>query len=114
MQGTNLPLRKWVIGIYLMSTSVEGASSVMLHRGLGVTRKSAQSLARKIRAGAPAGTNTTGTGERVADTPKRGRGRPVEKTIAGIEASAEEIRDAIFRARTSRAVGSNSHLGWRK
>ena len=32
------------------------------------------------------------------DGVKRGRGRPVERTIEPIPATAEEIRDAIFRA----------------
>ena len=34
MQSSNLPLRKWVIGFYLMSTNLKGVSSMKLHRDL--------------------------------------------------------------------------------
>ncbi len=51
MQSSKLPLRKWVIGIYLMSTSLKGVSSMKLHRDLGVTQKTAWMMAQKIREG---------------------------------------------------------------
>ena len=47
MQSSNLPL--WVIGIYLMSTSLKGVSK--LHRDLGITQKTAWMMAQKIREG---------------------------------------------------------------
>ncbi len=49
MESSNLPLRKWVIGIYLMTTSLKGVSSMMLHRDLNITRKSAWFTAQRIR-----------------------------------------------------------------
>ena len=51
MHGSKLPLRKWVIGIYLMSTSLKGVASMKLHRDLGVTQKTAWMMAQKIREG---------------------------------------------------------------
>lgn len=51
MQSSKLPLRKWVIGIYLMSTSLKGVSSMKLHRDLGITQKTAWMMAQKIREG---------------------------------------------------------------
>ena len=51
MQSSNLPLRKWVIGIYLMSTSLMGVSSMKLRRDLGTTQKTAWMMAHKIRKG---------------------------------------------------------------
>ena len=51
MQGSNLPLRKWALGIYLMSTSLEGVSSIKLHRDLGITQKTAWMMEHKIRQG---------------------------------------------------------------
>ena len=50
MMGSNLPLRKWVFAIYLMTTSLKGVSSMKFHRDLGMTQKSAWLLAQKIRA----------------------------------------------------------------
>ena len=51
MQSSKLPLRKWVIGIYLMSTSLKGVSSMKLHRDIGITQKTAWMMAQKIREG---------------------------------------------------------------
>ncbi len=51
MQSSKVPLQKWVIAIYLMSTSLKGVSSMKLHRDLGLTQKTAWSLAQKIRQG---------------------------------------------------------------
>ena len=35
MQSSNLPLRKWAIAIYQMTTSLKGVSSMKLHRDPG-------------------------------------------------------------------------------
>ena len=51
MRHSKVPLRKWVIAIYLMSTSLKGVSSMKLHRELGVTQKTAWMMAQKIREG---------------------------------------------------------------
>ena len=49
MEASNLPLRKWVVGIYLMTTSLKGVSSMKLHRDLNITQKSAWFMAQRIR-----------------------------------------------------------------
>ena len=51
MQSSKLPLRKWAVGIYLMSTSLKGVSSMKLRRDLGITQKTAWMMAQKIRQG---------------------------------------------------------------
>jgi len=51
MQSSKVPLQKWVIAMYLMSTSLNGVSSMKLHRDLGLTQKTAWLLAQKIRQG---------------------------------------------------------------
>jgi transposase-like protein len=51
MQSSKVPLQKWVIAMYLLSTSLKGVSSMKLHRDLGVTQKTAWLLAQKIRQG---------------------------------------------------------------
>jgi transposase-like protein len=51
MQSSKVALQKWVIAMYLMSTSHKGVSSMKLHRDLGVTQKTAWTLAQKIRQG---------------------------------------------------------------
>ncbi len=49
MHGSNLPLRKWGLAIYLLTTNLKGVSSMKLHRDLGVTQKTAWHLAHRIR-----------------------------------------------------------------
>ena len=51
MQSSKLPLQKWAFGIYLMSTSLKGVSSMKLHRDLGISQKTAWMLVHKIREG---------------------------------------------------------------
>lgn len=51
MQSTKLPLRTWAFGIYLMSTSLKGVSSMKLHRDLDISQKTAWMMAHKIREG---------------------------------------------------------------
>ena len=49
MEGSNLPLSKWALAAYLMTTNLKGVSSMKLHRDLGVTQKTAWHLAHRIR-----------------------------------------------------------------
>ncbi len=49
MHRSRIPLRKWVIAIYLWATSLKGVSSMKLHRDLDITQKSAYFLAQRLR-----------------------------------------------------------------
>ena len=49
MEGSNVPLNKWALCIYLLNTSLKGVSSMKLHRDLGVTQKTAWFMAHRIR-----------------------------------------------------------------
>ena len=51
MERSKVPLRLWAFGIYLMSTSLKGVSSMKLHRDLDITQRTAWFLAHRIRAG---------------------------------------------------------------
>ena len=57
MEASNIPLRKWVIALYLLSTSLKGVSSMKLHRDLKISQKSAWHLTQRIREGWLGGTN---------------------------------------------------------
>lgn len=41
MERSKIPLHKWAIAIYMVSTYLKNVSSVKLHRDLGITQKSA-------------------------------------------------------------------------
>lgn len=49
MQSSKIPLRKWVVGMYLMATSLKGVSSMKLHRDLGIGQKAAWFMSQRIR-----------------------------------------------------------------
>lgn len=49
MEASNLGFQIWPIAIYIMSTSLKGVSSMKLHRGLEITRKSARHLAKRLQ-----------------------------------------------------------------
>ena len=49
MESSKLPLRTWVMALYLLSTNLKGVSSMKLHRDLGITQKTAWMMAQKIR-----------------------------------------------------------------
>ncbi len=48
-ENSPLPLRKWVIAVYLQITSLKGVASMKLHRDLGITQKTAWFMEHRIR-----------------------------------------------------------------
>lgn len=51
MHRSRVPLHKWAIAIYLMSTSTKGISSYQLQKYLGVTQRTAWFMLHRIREG---------------------------------------------------------------
>lgn len=49
MHNSPIGFQKWLLAIYIMTTSIKGTSSMKLHRDLGITQKSAWHLAHRIR-----------------------------------------------------------------
>ncbi len=49
MEQSKIPLRKWAFAIYLNATSLQGVSSMKLHRDLKITQKSAWFMAHRLR-----------------------------------------------------------------
>lgn len=49
MESSRLPLRKWVLALYLMSTNLKGVSSMKLHRDLAIAQSTAWYLVHRIR-----------------------------------------------------------------
>ncbi len=49
MQSSKIGYRTWLLAMYLMMTNSKGASSMKLHRDLGVTQKTAWHLGHRIR-----------------------------------------------------------------
>lgn len=111
MQSSKIGLQKWVIAMYLMSTSLKGVSSMKLHRDLGVTQKTAWFMAQKIRQGwiegqddndkldGPVEVDETyigGLGKNMHKSKrlKRGRGTVGKSAIVGVK-----DRDGRLRAR---------------
>ena len=51
LEKSNIPYRKWLMAIYLMSTSLKGISSTKLGNDLGIKQSNAWFLAHRIRQG---------------------------------------------------------------
>ncbi|MDE0709327.1 MAG: IS1595 family transposase, partial [bacterium] len=51
MESSKLPLRKWVIALFLCTTNLKGVSSMKLHRDLDITQKTAWFMLGRIREG---------------------------------------------------------------
>ena len=49
MESSKIPLQKWAIAIYMITTSLKSVSSMKLHRDLKITQKSARFLMHRIR-----------------------------------------------------------------
>jgi transposase-like protein len=49
LEESRLPLQKWLMAIYMMTTARKGISSTQMARELGITQKSAWFLAQRIR-----------------------------------------------------------------
>ena len=49
LHASNIPLHKWAIGFYLYMTSLQGISSMKLHRDLGIGQEAAWHMAHRIR-----------------------------------------------------------------
>jgi transposase-like protein len=55
MESSHIPLHKWLLAFYFMSSSKKGISSHQLHRSLGITYKSAWFLSHRVREAMAAG-----------------------------------------------------------
>lgn len=49
MERSKIPLHKWAIAVYMVTTSLKSVSSMKLHRDLGITQKSAWFMLHRIR-----------------------------------------------------------------
>ena len=49
MQSSKIPLRKWAVAMYMMTTSLKGVSSMKMHRELGITQSCAWHMIHRIR-----------------------------------------------------------------
>ena len=49
LEGSNIGFQDWMIGTYLLTTSLKNVSSMKLHRELGITQKSAWFMAHRLR-----------------------------------------------------------------
>ena len=58
MQSSKVGYQKWALAIYILTTQIKGASSMKLHRDIGVTQKTAWHMSHRIRETWATGTST--------------------------------------------------------
>ena len=104
MERSKIPLHKWAIAIYMVSTSLESVSSMKLHRDLGITQKSAWFMLHRIRQAyevaapmldCPVDIDETFVGGKEQNKHdsrklKAGRGPVGKAVVAGIERSPDQ------------------------
>src|SRR5438045_2907055 len=67
MEDSPIPLDKWLAAIWMIANDKNGISSYEIHRGLGITQKSAWFVLHRIRTAMQNGTIEKLTGEVEAD-----------------------------------------------
>ena len=59
MERTRIPLRKWVLAMYMMNTNLKGTSSMKIYRDMELPQKTAWFLMQRIREGFLEGTGAS-------------------------------------------------------
>lgn len=121
MERSKIPVHKWLLAIHLMSSNKNGVSAHELHRGLGITYKSAWFLAHRIREAMMDGKPTPMGGEGSAvqadetyygNTSKRAKGykhgnrKKLWKDKSGVVALVEPKTGRVI-AKVMKADGKN-------
>lgn len=106
LEESRLPLQKWLMAIYMMTTARKGIPSTQMAKELGITQKSAWFLAQRIReAWLSGGTNNEGGGQLGGEV-------EVDETFIG---GKETNKHASKKLRQGRGpVGKNIVIGIRQ
>lgn len=95
---SKLPLRKWFIAIYLLSTSNKGISSVQLAKQVGVTQKTAWFMDHRIRAALKQGKQLLSGTIELDETYLGGRekNKHQSKRVAGTQGRNTKTKVPVF------------------
>lgn len=73
LEESRLPLQKWLMSIYIMTTARKGIPSTQMARALGITQKSAWFLAQRIHQAWMSGSDLASNGSEKVDETFIGR-----------------------------------------
>lgn len=108
MEGSHIPLRIWLLAMYIMGISRKGISSVQMSKQLGVTQKTAWYMAHRIREACDSHEKLAGTieadetyiGGKEQNKHKdkqlnMGRGAKGKTAVAGLRSRTGKVRGKV-------------------
>ncbi|HVY07033.1 MAG TPA: IS1595 family transposase [Burkholderiales bacterium] len=103
LEESRLPLQKWLMAMYMMTTARKGIPSTQMAKELGITQKSAWFLAQRIREAFMANVPAAGGGEKI------GGNLEVDETYIGGKETNRHANKKLRKGRGS--VGKSIVVG---
>ena len=117
MEGSKIPLLKWLYAMYLVNIGRKGISSIQLAKELGITQKSAWFLSHRLRASFEQKTTIEGvvqadeayiggkeTNKHASKKLRKGRGAVGKTPVVGVRNKEGETRAQVLKSASGHEI----------